>query len=78
MCDCLNLDVEPPAKMLELTIPAIKDFVHDPGDWGKFDALDWMMRTLSAKWGSYAAARRVNACREESGADHDEIVDLLG
>ena len=79
MCDVLNLNVDPPTRMLELTIPAINDFVRDPSDWQKFESLDKMLRIfLLPKWGSYAFARFIGAARAESGAEREEIVDLTG
>lgn len=78
MCDVLNLDVQAPVKQFEMAAHAVEDFKRDQGSWEKFEALDWLVRVLSAKWGAYAAARRVNACREDRCAEHDEIVDLQG
>lgn len=78
MCDVLNLDVPPPINQIDMVALASSDFRRDQGDWQKFEALDWLVRVLAAKWSAYAAARRVNACREDRGIDHDEVVDLLG
>ncbi len=78
MCDVLNLDVQAPIAQLDMVAHAYRDFRRNPDDWNTFDAFDWAMRVLSSKWSAYASARRVNACREESGADNDEIIDLLG
>lgn len=79
MCNLLNLDVQPPTKALELAIPAINDFLRDPSDWNRYEALDWMLRCmLGPKWAAYSSARRVSACREENGTEHDEIVELQG
>ena len=76
MCDVLNLDVQPPTRMLELAIPAINEFVRSPSEWSRFEQLDWMMTTLFAKWFAYSSARRISACR--GGAECDEVLDLLG
>ena len=78
MCDVLNLEVQAPVEQMDMVALAFSDFRRDQGDWQKFEALDWLVRVLSAKWGAYAVARRVNACREDRGQDHDEIVDLQG
>ena len=78
MCDILNLEVPPPVDQIEMVAHACSDFKRDQGDWQKFEALDWLVRVLSAKWGAYALARRVNACRDDNDVEHDEVVDLLG
>jgi hypothetical protein len=78
MCDLLNLDIQPPVKQFEMAAHALDDFKRDQGSWEKFEAVDWLVRVLSAKWGAYALARRVNACREDNGNEHDEIVELSG
>ena len=78
MCDSLDLRVDPPAKQFAIAAHAWDDFNRSPGDWQKFEALHWVMSVLIAQWHAYAAARRVNACIEDRGQEHDEVVDLLG
>lgn len=67
MCD--ESDTGIPKLSFSLTKLAFNDFLAEPSSDQAFDALDFMMRILSAKWNQYATSRR---CKE--GAVHNQQI----
>jgi hypothetical protein len=49
---------------LEFFLVALPDFLSNEADFDKFDAFDWLMKKVSAKWDAYAIDRRIDASRK--------------
>jgi len=52
-----------PIRQIQMTIQALNDFTSDPNEYKKFEALDWLLRVVMAKWEAYSLERKVDACR---------------
>ena len=52
----MTRDLQAQLELLEVALP---DFLGNESDHAKFEAMDWMLKVLSAKWDAYAIERRL-------------------